>query len=262
MNTVPDTYDLARDRDMAVRAEEYEEAAWALAGIVPGARVADIGCGPGSILVQLARLVAPTGTVVGVEPSAEVREAANALVEIENVTNAVIIEGTPLQTGLEPASFDLVMQRHVLLYNGGAEKDIVSHLASLLRPGGALYLLETDLDGVRIQNADPDISDLWERWREMMGRRGNDASIGPGLAALVRDAGLNVTDADARFDVVELTPQLRPPSWAARDALVDAGLATADDVARWDNAFVCLAHQPEPTVAYVPIYRVVARHPG
>jgi ubiquinone/menaquinone biosynthesis C-methylase UbiE len=259
MNTIPDTYDLARDRDMAVRAEEYEEAAWALAGIVPGARVADIGCGPGSILVQLARLVAPDGMVVGVEPAAEVRDAATALLDIEAVTNALVVEGTVSRTGLEPASFDVVMQRHVLLYHGGHEQVIVSHLASLVRPGGVLYLLETDLDGVRIQNAHPDIHDLWERWRELMRRRGNDASIGLRLRELVQSAGLKVTDIDACFDVVELTPELRPPSWAARDALVDAGLATTADVARWDNAFVRLSHEPEPPVAYVPIYRVVAR---
>src|SRR4029453_11432113 len=47
-------------------ADEFEDLA--LAGIVPGARVADVGCGPGATLAALAGIVAPTGTVAGVGP--------------------------------------------------------------------------------------------------------------------------------------------------------------------------------------------------
>ncbi|HEX2262637.1 MAG TPA: hypothetical protein VHH52_02590 [Pseudonocardiaceae bacterium] len=37
--------------------------------------------------------------------------------------------------------------------------------------------------------------------------------------------------------VHQLPPQLRPPSWAARDALVAARLAAPADLRRWAAAF-------------------------
>jgi ubiquinone/menaquinone biosynthesis C-methylase UbiE len=37
------------------------------AGIEPGIRCADIGCGGGAVTLELARLVAPGGTVVGID---------------------------------------------------------------------------------------------------------------------------------------------------------------------------------------------------
>ena len=43
-----------------------------------GMRVLDVGCGPGTITEDLARLVAPDGDVLGVDSSPEAVEAARA----------------------------------------------------------------------------------------------------------------------------------------------------------------------------------------
>ena len=43
-----------------------------------GMRVLDVGCGPGSITIDLARRVGSTGRVVGIDQSAEVVETARA----------------------------------------------------------------------------------------------------------------------------------------------------------------------------------------
>ena len=74
MTTAPSTYalrlsddELGRYRMMAARARAEEGDLWTAAGIVPGARVADVGCGPGAMLVTLAELVGPTGRVIGVD---------------------------------------------------------------------------------------------------------------------------------------------------------------------------------------------------
>ncbi len=40
------------------------------------------------------------------------------------------------------------MLRHVLAHNGGAEDAIVAHLATLLRPGGCLYLVDAYLTAI------------------------------------------------------------------------------------------------------------------
>jgi ubiquinone/menaquinone biosynthesis C-methylase UbiE len=52
--------EVQRYRMMASRAAETEQGLWRQAGIVPGAVVADVGCGPAALAVELARAVAPT----------------------------------------------------------------------------------------------------------------------------------------------------------------------------------------------------------
>ncbi len=113
--------ELVRYRAMARKARQHEEAAWKLAGIVPGARVADIGCGPGILLAELAREVGPQGTVIGVDNAAEAVAAAASLIEVEGLVNASVREGRADDTGLASGTFDVVMQRHVLIHNGGRE---------------------------------------------------------------------------------------------------------------------------------------------
>ena len=85
MTTASSTYalrlsddELGRYRMMAARARAEEGDLWALAGIVPGARVADVGCGPGAMLVTLAEVVGSTGQVVGVDADPAAVAAARA----------------------------------------------------------------------------------------------------------------------------------------------------------------------------------------
>ena len=60
------------------------------------------------------------------------------------------------------------------MHNGGREVEIVAHLATLLRPGGHLHLIEADMPAFRFDPDDPDVADLWARWLTLMRRRGND----------------------------------------------------------------------------------------
>src|SRR4051794_1819993 len=70
--------ELARYRFMAETAARYEGPLWAAAGVVEGAVVADIGCGPGAVSVVLAQLVGPTGRVVAVDRDPAAADAARA----------------------------------------------------------------------------------------------------------------------------------------------------------------------------------------
>ncbi len=55
---------------------DYTEHALRLAGLRPGMRVLDIGCGPGDVSFLAARLVGPTGSVLGVDAAPVMVELA------------------------------------------------------------------------------------------------------------------------------------------------------------------------------------------
>jgi SAM-dependent methyltransferase len=274
MTTAQSTYalrlsddELGRYRMMAARARAEEGDLWTLAGLVPGARVADVGCGPGAMLVTLAEVVGPAGHVVGVDADPAAVAAARAALAGTRAGGTPVAPGDVRHgradgTGLPPGSVDTAVLRHVLAHNGGAEQRIVDHLATLVRPGGHVYLLDVDLTGAGLVTATPEAAELgarYVRWHEL---RGNDPRVGRRLAALGRAAGLEIV-ADRGWTVDGPAPRgMRGPAWAAREELVRAGLATADDVARWDAAFTALDAAPERPSLSLPVFAAVCRRPA
>jgi SAM-dependent methyltransferase len=224
-----------RYRMMARRARSDEAADWADAGIRPGARVADIGCGPGAVLRLLAEEAGPSGRVDGVDSDGCAVAVAHE--EIAGLPQASVRRADATATGLEPRSYDVVMCRHVLAHNGGRERAIVAHMAALVRPGGALYLVDADVSAIWMLPRDPDLADLHARYIELHRWRGNDIMIGRSLGALLEAAGTTVETFRTGGAVLRVPAGLRSPAWAAREALLEAGLATDEDVDRWDAAF-------------------------
>lgn len=253
-----------RFRMMAQRAVEQESGRWAAAGIVPGARVADVGCGPGAVLVQLAPIVGRHGEVVGVEPDPASRAAAEEEIAGAGLGNARVVEGSGTATGLPPDSFDAVMMRHVLFHVGSAAPDVVRHCAALLKPGGHLYLVDTDAEAMRpsIPDPDPDALDLQRRYREFQRSRGCNISIGPQLGSLLLDAGLEITERSAWYNVVPgHIVATGGPLVAAIPAMIAAGAATEADATRWRAAVARVAAIPG-AVFFTPIFVAVGRKPG
>jgi SAM-dependent methyltransferase len=115
------------------------------AGVIPGARIVDMGCGPGAVLVELARIAGDGGEVVGVEPDPTARAAAAQAINESGLTNARVIDGKGTSSGLNEGVWDAVTVRHVLFHVGADAQDLVAHAAALVRPGGHVYLVDTDL---------------------------------------------------------------------------------------------------------------------
>jgi len=254
--------ELARYRFMAEAALRMEADLWAAAGIAEGAAVADLGCGPGAVSQVMGRLVGPAGTVVGIDGEQGAVETARSQASQAGHTNVTFDTGHAHDTGLSPASFDAVMIRHVLAHNGGSEQSIVDHAATLVRPGGHVYLADIEYTAFRMRPSDPDLDDLNDRYHAWHRTKGNDLSVGLRLGELLTGAGLELIDFQGRYQVIPVQPGIRPPSWAALDAMSDAGLVTPDDVARWQSAFERLDAAPERPTFFVALFFAFARKPG
>jgi SAM-dependent methyltransferase len=256
--------ELARYRRMAELAHDDEAQLWTLAGVREGAMVADVGCGPGAVSALLARLVGPQGHVSAVDASAEALAAARATFEASGVTNVTCAPGDAADTGLEPGSFDVVMMRHVLAHNATDEQRIVDHLATLVRPGGSVYLVDNDGTAVRRWPPEPDLDDLLARYQAFHAQRGNDLMVGIRLGELLANAGLEVVAHDGRYVVLSSSDQsgIRGPGWAARDVLVPEGWAQPSDVDRWAAAHERLDRGELEFKVFVPMFCAVGRRPG
>ena len=174
--------ELARYRAMAAHALAREETLWTAAGIVPDARVVDLGCGPGAFLAALAERVGPLGRVAGVDDAEEAVRAAGALTgQLDLGRRVDVVRARIEDTGLAAGSFDVAFMRNVLVHNGPSLNAILQHIAALLRPDGHLLSVEPDVTGLLIPDTAPDEQDLEQRWITMMRKRGNDPALGPRL---------------------------------------------------------------------------------
>jgi ubiquinone/menaquinone biosynthesis C-methylase UbiE len=259
--------EVARYRMMASIARATEADTWTRAGIVPGARVADVGCGPGLVLVELADVVGPDGSVVGIDRGQAEIETALGLIAQAGATNATALVADAWATGIEPGSLDVVNIRHVLAHNTAAhQRDILAHALDLLRPGGHLYLLDVDLTAARTDPYDADMTDMTETYVRHLADTGRDGAVGPRLGSSVMAVGFELVE---RIPSVIMPPSealatIRPPMWAARDAMVASGHADAADLARWDAALTRFAASAVERRAAVfnPVHAVIARKPG
>jgi SAM-dependent methyltransferase len=257
-----DEGEVERYRMMAEQARAAEADLWELAGIGPGARVADVGCGPGAMLPALSGAVGPDGRVQAVDADPAAVAAARALAEAAGLENVEVTEGRADRTGLEPGSLDVVMLRHVLAHNGGAEDAIVAHLATLARPGGCVYLADVDGTAVRILPEHADLADLAERYLAFRAARGDDNRAGLRLADRLARAGLEVVEFHGRYAIGSPPPGVRPPPWAAREAMLAAGVVTEADVQRWDRAFREIEAAPVRPTVFSPLFTAVGRRPA
>jgi SAM-dependent methyltransferase len=257
-----DQREVERYRTMAEAARQAEADLWERAGILAGARVADVGCGPGALLPALAAAVGPHGRVTAVDADPEAVAAATALVAAAGLGNLAVRQGRAEATGLAAGALEVVMLRHVLAHNGGAEDAIVAHLAARLRPGGCLYLVDADLTAIRVipEAEHPDLVELQERYLAFRAARGDDNAAGLRLAERLVTAGLELVEFRGRYVIREVAPGLRSPAWAAREAMLAAGMATAEDLRRWDRAFEATARRP--ATFFAPMFTAIGRCPA
>ena len=121
--------------------DEITRDAWRslLLGVLPPApaRVADLGCGTGTLAV----LLAEHGYAVdGLDVSPEMVSRARAKAEVADVAVEVRV-GDANAPELDPAAYDVVLSRHVLWAMDDPATALQRWLA-LLAPGGALVLVE------------------------------------------------------------------------------------------------------------------------
>jgi Methylase involved in ubiquinone/menaquinone biosynthesis len=113
------------------------------AGIQPGMRVADLGCGTGMVTQLLAELVGPSGEVIGVDLSGDQLEQARESLP-KSLSNVCFIQASVTDTGLTKETFDLVYSRFLLIHLTEPEAAL-REMHELLKPNGIFVCEDGDL---------------------------------------------------------------------------------------------------------------------
>jgi ubiquinone/menaquinone biosynthesis C-methylase UbiE len=183
-----DHYELDRLIDQARFFGDLTDEVLRRAGVGPGMSVLDVGCGPGDVSFLAARLVGPTGTVLGVDRSAEAVAVAERRARdagLGNVSFAVQEVAELTVTG----PVDALVGRLVLMYLDDPAA-VLGRLLEAVRPGGAVAFQEMDMGAVTCEPDCPLVTASGDRIRQTFARAGLDDRTGLKLARIYRDAGL------------------------------------------------------------------------
>jgi SAM-dependent methyltransferase len=121
----------------------HTEHALRVAGLRPGMRVLDVGCGPGDVSFVASRLVGPTGTVLAVDAAADIIEFARTRAA-ELGESTVRFEQSALADIALDVPVDAVIGRLILVHLPDPV-DALRHLATQVRPGGFIAFSEPDM---------------------------------------------------------------------------------------------------------------------
>lgn len=126
--------------DVKTASEAVEkQALWA--GVTPGMRIADLGCGSGKTTAVLHTLAQPGGKALGIDFSAKRFEFAQNHYRKSGAEFRCMDVRDSLE---ELGTFDLIWIRFVLEYYRQSSFEIVKNVSRILKPGGILCLIDLD----------------------------------------------------------------------------------------------------------------------
>ncbi len=240
-------------------------AGFLLAHLRPDARVLDVGCGPGTITVDLATRV-PAGRVLGIDIAPEVLAAGRELARDRGVSNVDFVVGDVYGLDLEDASVDVVYVHQVLQHLREPVRALVE-MRRVLAPGGLLAARESDYGAFTWAPADPRLDAWLAAYHRLTARNGATADAGRALHVWVRSAGfsdLEVTSSTWTF----ARPEERRwwgELWADRvtqsafaTQCQEYDIATPADLERFATAFRAWSRDQDGCF-HVPSVEVLAR---
>jgi SAM-dependent methyltransferase len=226
-----------------------------------------VGCGPGTIILDLADRVAP-GRVIGIDSEGEVIARAEALRESRGVAKVTFSIGDTYALKFGAASFDVVNAQQVLQHR---TKPVAAlkEMYRVLRPGGIRAVGDGDYATFAWAPADPRLDRWMEIYRQITRRNGAEADAGRYLLGWVQAAGFaDVTVSSSTWTFADVEGRAWwGAMWADRvrlssfaDKALAYELATRDELDSLGDAWIQWAGKPDGFFAAMSV-EVIARRP-
>ncbi|MGQ0776233.1 MAG: methyltransferase domain-containing protein [Pseudonocardiales bacterium] len=170
-------------------------AAYLIPHLRPGQQILDVGCGPGTITIDLAQLVTP-GSVIGLDKAAQPLEQARADAAEQGVRNVTFAVGDVYNLAYPDDTFDIV-HAHQILQHLPDPVAALGELRRVCRASGYVAARDADYAAMTWYPPDPRL----DRWLDMYRRvaRANHAEPDAGrrLLSWCRAAGFGETTTSA-----------------------------------------------------------------
>ena len=227
-------------------------AAYLLPRLAPGQELLDVGCGPGTITIDLAKLVAP-GRVIGIDAAESPLVGARDAAAAAGVGTVEFEVGDAYALRYADEAFDVV-HAHQVLQHLGDPVAALREMSRVCRAGGIVAARDSDYAAMTWYPEDP-----WlDRWLELYGQvarhNGGQPDAGRRLLAWSHAAGFEDVTPSASVWCFA-TPEDRAwwgGLWADRvvksafaDGAVASGLSDAEELARISDAWRAWADEPD-----------------
>jgi len=250
-----DTYSHGHHRSVvgahATRTAE-DSAAYLVPHLRSGLSLLDVGCGPGSITVDLAELVAP-GQVTGLDRSDDVVARARALATERGVPNVGFVSGNVYDLDFPDDTFDVV-HAHQVLQHLTDPAAALHEMRRVTRPGGIVAVRDADYHGMSWYPEVPELAEWMETYQQIA--RGNRAEPDAGrrLLSWALEAGFTefVPSSSNWLYATEDRRRWFAGTWSQRilhsafaEQAIERGLASAQDLERMADGWTRWAAAPD-----------------
>ncbi|MEO7751956.1 MAG: class I SAM-dependent methyltransferase [Terracoccus sp.] len=242
--------------DAVLRSHRWRTAANSAAYLLPRItaddRILDVGCGPGSITLELAEL-AGDGSVLGVDRSEEVIAEAASAARRAGVDNVEFVVGDVYALAQETGSFDVV-HAHQLLQHVSRPVAALREMGRVCRPGGLVAARDSDYAAFTWWPEVPELDEWLTLYRTVARGNGAEPDAGRRLASWARGAGLEVVSSGAGVWCFSSPQDVAwwGGLWAERvvgsglaQQATDRGLATTADLERLADGWRRWAGSPD-----------------
>ena len=151
------------------------------AGLAPGMRCVDLGCGGGEVTMEIARLVAPGGSATGVDMDQIKLDLARQAAAARGLGN-VEFRALNVRDWDEPGGYDVAYCRF-LLQHLSEPVDLLRRMWAAVRPGGVLIVEDADHGGWCCHPANEGFDFFVRTFCRVLQRRGGDPGMGRKLYA-------------------------------------------------------------------------------
>src|SRR5262245_63043426 len=157
------------------------------AGLAPGMRCLDLGCGVGDVTLQLAASVGPQGQVIGVDMDEIKLDLARQSAKRMGLGN-IQFRNLNVQDWIEETQYDCIYCRFLLTHLADPIR-VLRQMLHAVRPGGVAIVEDIHLGGHFCHPQCQGFASSVRLYRAAVRRQGADADIGPKLYGMLLDAG-------------------------------------------------------------------------